>query len=91
MTAVLPCFWVYKAVGDYILQNQIVQNNPYQTWIDTYGGHEFAQSVQQAIRICDRVAEAEPSRIKVIMLEAFVTASRLEYDFWDGAYKLRQW
>lgn len=91
MAAVLPCFWIYKAVGDYILQSQILQNNPYQKWIDTYGGEEFATAVQQAISICDKAAESASSQTKAEMLEAFVSASRLEYDFWDGAYKLRQW
>lgn len=91
IAAVLPCFWIYKAVGDYILQSQIVQHNPYQKWIDTYGGEEFAQAVLQAVRICDRAAEGVSSQTKADMLEAFVTASRLEYDFWDGAYRLGQW
>lgn len=91
MAAVLPCFWIYKAVGDYILKNQVGQNNPYQKWIDTYGGEEFSKAVQQAINICDIVAEGASSQTKEDMLEAFITASHLEYDFWDAAYKLRKW
>jgi thiaminase/transcriptional activator TenA len=41
MASVLPCFWIYKKVGDHIYQQQNKQNNPYQTWIDTYAGEEF--------------------------------------------------
>ncbi|MDD4434483.1 MAG: TenA family protein, partial [Parabacteroides sp.] len=42
VAAVLPCFWIYKAVGDYILANQTNEENPYQTWINTYGGDDFS-------------------------------------------------
>lgn len=30
MAAVLPCFWIYKEVGDYIYKNQLTEENPYQ-------------------------------------------------------------
>lgn len=91
MASVLPCFWIYKIVGDYIFQNQTAQNNPYQKWIDTYGGEAFAHTVSQAIMICDRAAEQATDKIKDEMTAAFITASRMEYDFWDSAYKLRRW
>ncbi|HTN18490.1 MAG TPA: thiaminase II [Chitinophagaceae bacterium] len=91
MAAVLPCFWIYKAVGDHIIQHQAGGPNPYQKWIDTYGGEDFAQAVQQAIMICDRVAATVTERTRTEMTDAFITASRLEYDFWDGAYQLKKW
>lgn len=91
MAAVLPCFRIYKEVGDYIVQHQTGDSNRYQVWIDTYGGEEFAQAVRQATMICDRIAAAVTERTKTEMTDAFITASRLEYDFWDGAYQLRKW
>lgn len=91
MAAVLPCFWIYKAVGDHILHNQNAQDNPYQEWIDTYAGEEFGIAVKQAISICDNVASNTTEQIRTAMTEAFVTASLLEYDFWKGAYELRKW
>ena len=91
MAGVLPCFWIYKAVGDHILQHQSGGNNPYQAWIDTYGGADFARAVAQAIAICDRVADTATEKTRSEMTAAFVTASRLEFDFWDGAYRLRTW
>ena len=59
VAAVLPCFWIYKAVGDYILANQTNEENPYQTWINTYGGDDFSRSVSRAIEICDELAERD--------------------------------
>lgn len=91
MAAVLPCFWIYKAVGDHISQSPQAPANPYQKWIDTYGGEEFGIAVRQAIAICDRAASATTEQTRAAMTKAFITASRLEYDFWDGAYQLRMW
>lgn len=91
MAAVLPCFWIYKEVGDYIFQHQKAGYNPYQKWIDTYAGEDFGLVVKKAIEICDRVAIATTEGTRAAMAEAFITASRLEFDFWDAAYKQRQW
>ncbi|MEJ7559649.1 MAG: hypothetical protein WKF66_15175 [Pedobacter sp.] len=41
--------------------------------------------------ICDKAAEGTTEKTRTKMTEAFITASRLEYDFWDSAYKLRRW
>ena len=81
MAATLPCFWIYKKVGDHILKEQQIANNPYQRWIDTYGGEAFAQSVQRAIMICDLAAERTTPSIRTRMTEAFIHASHLEYHF----------
>lgn len=91
MAAVLPCFWIYKKVGDYIYQNQTVHNNPYQKWIDTYAGEEFGILVERAISICDKVAEQCTPQQQALMTEAFITSSRLEWAFWDAAYHVRIW
>jgi len=91
MAAVLPCFWIYKQVGDYIFQHQKDLENPYQRWIDTYAGEDFGVAVKQAIEICDRIAGAATQQTRKAMQEAFITASYLEFDFWDAAYKQRQW
>lgn len=91
LAAVLPCFWIYKEVGDYILKHQVKDNNPYQSWIDTYGGEEFERSVVSAIAICDEVAEQCTEEQREAMTKAFVTSSKLEWLFWDSAYRQEQW
>lgn len=91
MAAVLPCFWIYKKVGDYILQIQDKDNNQYQNWIDTYAGEEFGLLVDKAIALCDIAADNATEQQKVLMTEAFIAASRLEYMFWDSAYRLEKW
>lgn len=91
VAAVLPCFWIYKEVGDYILEKQSKDNNPYQAWIDTYGGDEYAASVKTAIYICNELAEKSTPEQQEQMIEAFVICSKLEWMFWDSAYNLEQW
>lgn len=91
MAAVLPCFWIYQKVGDYIYEYKKTDNNPYKKWIDTYSGEEFALAVRQAIEICDRAAEATTPEIRAKMTEAFITATQMEYYFWQAAYELKSW
>jgi len=89
--AVLPCFWIYMETGKYILANQNKDNNPFQAWIDTYVGEEFEKSVAKAIRICDELAEKCTEEQQKAMTKAFVTCSKMEWMFWDSAYRLEEW
>lgn len=91
MAAVLPCFWIYKKVGDYIYQHQQAVNNPYQAWIDTYAGEEFGLLVEKAIAICDDVAAGCAEQQREQMTMAFIKASKLEWMFWNSAYQLEAW
>lgn len=92
LAAVLPCFTIYKEVGDYILANQTNQDsNPYQEWINTYGGEEFASAVAKATEITNRYAENASEETCQRMEQAYIKASQLEYMFWDSAYKQEQW
>jgi len=91
VAAVLPCFWIYKEVGDYIYKNQQSINNPYQKWINTYAGEEFSRVVQQAISIYDSLASNCTTSQQYFMIQAFITSSQLEFQFWDSAYHLRKW
>ena len=91
MAAVLPCFWIYKKVGDHILQHQSQGENPYADWIATYAGEEFGGIVDKAIALCDAAAAIATDAQQEAMTAAFITASRLEFAFWDSAYKLETW
>ncbi len=91
LASVLPCFWIYKKVGDYILENQVKQGNPYQEWINTYGGEEFEDSVNLAISICDEYAAKCTPEQREAMTRSFVMCSKMEWLFWDSAYREEQW
>ncbi len=89
--AILPCFWIYKEVGDHIYQNQNTENNPYKNWIETYSGEEFAEGVKKALKYSNYMAENSTEKGRKAMLEAFIAASRLEFNFWDAAYRNITW
>ncbi|GGF20535.1 thiaminase II [Echinicola rosea] len=89
--AILPCFWIYKEVGDHIYAQQDGSDNPYKNWIDTYAGEEFATSVAKALEITDQLAEKASPELREEMFEAFEMASKLEWMFWDSAYRLEKW
>ena len=90
--AVLPCFTIYKEVGDFILKTQDNKgSNPYQAWIDTYASDEFAEAVKQAIKIVDTYALTASPQSLAKMEEVFIKTSQLEWMFWDSAYKQEEW
>ncbi|KRT17060.1 thiaminase II [Pedobacter ginsenosidimutans] len=91
VAAVLPCFWIYKAVGDHIFAQQDGDQNPYKRWIDMYAGVEFAVAVEKAIDITDQLASQANASTQQKMLAAFEMATRLEWMFWDSAYELEKW
>ena len=90
--AVLPCFTIYKEVGDFILANQNNKDsNPYQAWIDTYASDEFAAAVAQAIDIVNTYAKTASPENLAKMEEVFIKTSQLEWMFWDSAHKQEEW
>jgi len=89
--AILPCFWIYQKVGEHLLATAKLEGNPYRDWIETYGDPAFDISTRKAIDICDRLAEATGEQTRCRMTEAYVACSRLEWMFWDSAYKMQLW
>jgi len=90
--AVLPCFTIYKEVGDFILKTQTNKgSNPYQAWIDTYASDEFAEAVEQAINIVNTYALTASPQSLAKMEEVFIKTSKLEWMFWDSAHKQEAW
>jgi len=94
LAAILPCFTIYKEVGDYILENQSSDHseaNPYQSWIETYASEEFALAVEQAVAITNKYAQNTSAETLERMEEAFVKTSKLEWMFWNSAYRQEKW
>ena len=90
LAALLPCFWIYQKVAQHVYKTTI-KDNPYQKWIDTYAGENFQGIVQSAIKLTDRVAEDLNKKQIKKMLETFVLSTRLEWMFWDSAYRMETW
>lgn len=89
--AVLPCFWIYQRVGEYILSVTDLAENPYARWISTYADPTFAESTRRAVEICDQMAETASEEVRRSMSSIFVKCARMEWMFWDSAYNKEQW
>jgi len=93
LAALLPCFWIYREVGSDIRRRAEagLAKNPYARWIETYAGEEFGRSVDRAIEVTEGAAAAADDAEREGMRRAFEYASRLEWRFWDSAYRLETW
>lgn len=90
LAALLPCFWIYREVGRDI-HARAAADNPYRAWIDTYAGEDFSLAVDRVIAATDAAgADAAPAQVER-MHRAFTHATRLEWMFWDGAYREAGW
>ena len=94
VAAVLPCFWLYAAVGDHVQEK--VRNgdhqepghdggtHPYAEWIRTYADPAFAAATAQAKQIVDRAHRSASAAGKDAMLRAFRWSCVYERDFFDA-------
>jgi thiaminase/transcriptional activator TenA len=89
---ILPCFWIYEDVGGRLKESVgDLTGHPYADWISTYGDPEFATATEHAEQIVDRLAaQADPGTVER-MHQAFATASRYEWMFWDAAWRQEAW
>ena len=88
--ALLPCFWIYLEIGRDIF-GRAAADNPYRAWIDTYAGEEFAAAVAEMIAATDAAARTASPDARAAMHRAYAHGTRLEYLFWDGAYRDAAW
>jgi len=85
--AILPCFTVYQQVGEHLLATRRKIGNPYNDWIDAYADPAFDKATRSAAALCDELAAAAPSSIWKRMTETYVHCTRMEWMFWDSAWK----
>ena len=90
IAAMLPCFWIYAEVGRDI-QTRSAPNNPYQAWVDAYASEEFHVLVRAVCATVDRVAHHATPATLAAMQAAYTDAARLEWLFWDAAYRQASW
>lgn len=90
LAGMLPCFWIYAEIGTELL-GTTVQNNPYASWINAYGGEEFNNAVRAILATIDRVATVASDETRTAMHNAYTHAAKLEWMFWDSAYRLETW
>ena len=90
IASILPCFWVYEKVGNYICANA-PENNPYHDWINVYAGDEFKEATDKVLEITDEIAGQANGYSRENMKEMFILSTKMEYLFWDSAYRKERW
>jgi thiaminase/transcriptional activator TenA len=88
--AVLPCFWIYQDVGARIA-GAAAANNPYQAWIDTYAGEDFAAAVARMRAVADAEGAGAGAAQRASMRARFLRSCRYEWMFWDAAWRMERW
>ncbi|MDI3316316.1 MAG: thiaminase II [Bacillota bacterium] len=90
MGALLPCFWIYQRTGEELL----ARGSPdalYRRWIETYGGEEYGRTVRRVLELAERVTAALDEPRREALGRHFVTTSRLEWMFWEMAWRQESW
>ncbi|MHA7219487.1 bifunctional hydroxymethylpyrimidine kinase/phosphomethylpyrimidine kinase [Arthrobacter sp. MDT1-48-3] len=96
VAAVLPCFWLYAAVGDHV-QERVQERpqggsgghgpsgpHPYAAWIATYADPGFAEATARAKQIADGAHRRASPVERTAMLAAFRWSAAYERDFFDA-------
>lgn len=91
VASILPCFYLYQQVGACLLSRHFPENHPYYAWIATYASDEFKQDVATALNIADELAENTLPAIQHLMTETFLTTAKMEWLFWDSAWRQESW
>jgi thiaminase (transcriptional activator TenA) len=90
VAAVLPCYWIYREVGRKLLAHS--SPDPlYARWIETYGGEEFEQAVEEMLDLTDAIGAQLNARDRQSAIDHFVITARYEWMFWDAAYHRLGW
>ncbi|WP_446424638.1 TenA family protein [Mailhella sp.] len=88
---ILPCFTVYQQTGVHLLAVRKKNGNPYKDWIDSYADPAFDKATRAAASLCDELAASTTAAIRAQMAEVYITATRMEWMFWDSAWKKEGW
>lgn len=88
--AVLPCYWIYAAVGKKLLASGSPDPR-YQRWIATYGGDEYGEVVADAIAELDQVSHGLSHDERSLVRHHFRTTSRYEWMFWQMGWTRESW
>jgi thiaminase (transcriptional activator TenA) len=86
LASLVPCFWIYKIVGQHVAERCVVPN-PFYPWIAAYSSPSFEEAVNEIILVMNHLAENASSEGREKMHNAFKCATELEWLFWEDAYQ----
>lgn len=88
LIATLPCNWIYYQVGVDMKKKGQAGGNKYQEWIDAYGSEPWEKSDAKAfVDLVEYYLKNAAPADRKKMRQAYETAMKLEYMFWDEVYR----
>lgn len=85
--ALAPCSIGYAEIGKALMASEKTkrEGNPYQSWIELYGGEEFQSGVEQSSLHFNQMLEEIDinSQRGQNLIQVFKTATRMEIAFWQ--------
>lgn len=87
LASLLPCFWLYSAVGLKI-HKKAKKQNQYKEWIEFYYDAELIKNVNYFIKIVEKRASKLSKNKQNKMKKYFLKASKYELDFFNEAIKI---
>ncbi|MBI4278291.1 MAG: thiaminase II [Armatimonadetes bacterium] len=87
--ALLPCTWTYAEIGVRLAGR--VADTVYREWAEFYLTSGYAERCRLRIAQMNDLGGAAGEAERRRMLEAFITASRYEYSFWQMGYQGEAW
>ncbi len=87
--ALFPCGQGFLDIGEHTAE-LATEDHRYTPWIETYTSDEFRDVVGLMRDFVDRCGEQYPGEHEA-MYDAFLTSARLEYRFWDAAWRQEEW
>ena len=90
--SLLPCQWGYWEIGEHLDRQGTPVHAPlYADWVGMYCSVEFRDLALRLRSLTDELGNVASPAEKAAMEGAYVTSLRLEYQFWDMAWRLEQW
>ncbi|KAA0095934.1 thiaminase II [Mycolicibacterium sp. P1-18] len=90
LAAILPCYWIYERVGAALIERGSPDAR-FQSWIDSYGGEEFAAAVAQVLALTDEVGRTLNPAEEAVARAHFAATARYEWMFFDAAHRRERW
>ncbi|MGF9819539.1 thiaminase II [Brevibacillus agri] len=92
VSALLPCTWSYWEIGKRLAQVEgALDHELYGEWVRMYSSDEFGQLAIWLIDIMNELADGKNEQELARLEEYFVNTSKMEYMFWDMAYREEMW
>lgn len=87
----LPCPWIYLEIGRRLVTEVNPDpTHPFYDWITIYG-NDSSEATTYSFRRLDEIAAHSGEEARARMRELFLISCRMEYLFFDMAYRVEEW